>query len=270
MLGHTMSPLAGPTAFIEHGCEKTHNSYMQNEMRARNIDPSNFGWFSLQLGGGIQKSSSDAVEWLRSHIQSSAPLQREECGCTGITIVLASVGDVSDDVASSLAMVASSWLANGGHVVLPQGCSLTTSQAFARALGLDTASLQTPTIEYGAGLPEGDARGDEGMLHVMQMFSSHWVETMTGLGGCGAQTIIVAGMRPLQAHPFIPTVLVPASDGVPQHLQRAEFDCNTFEGKMADNVMQALARALSGQPMCQASYGNTDFQLSRGPLGFSM
>jgi len=270
MLGHTMSPLAGPTAFIEHGCEKTHNSYMQNEMRARNIDPASFGWFSLQLGGGIQKATADAVAWLQSHIASSSHLEREECGCTVICIAMASVGDVSAEVAKQLGMVASAWLSCGGHVVMPQGCSLLTSSEFTAALGLDTAAVQTPSIEYGAGLPDGGACGEEGVLHVMQMFSSHWVETLSGLGGCGAQAIVVAGLRPLQAHPFIPTVLVPGSDAVPQWLQRAEFDCNILDGVMADNVLQALARALSGQPQCQASFGNTDFQICRGPLGFSM
>ena len=49
---------------IEHGCEKTHNDHFQQEIGAAlptcDLDQL-FGWFSLQLGGGLDKVCSLAT-----------------------------------------------------------------------------------------------------------------------------------------------------------------------------------------------------------------
>jgi hypothetical protein len=58
MVGHVMNPDVAVCVLLEHGCEKHHNDSVVADMRAAGVDPSRFGWASVQLDGGIRKVTS--------------------------------------------------------------------------------------------------------------------------------------------------------------------------------------------------------------------
>ncbi len=53
LLGYAMHPAAEHCLFLEHGCEKTHNEYIRQRLMAAGQSPSDFGWASIQMDGGI-------------------------------------------------------------------------------------------------------------------------------------------------------------------------------------------------------------------------
>jgi altronate dehydratase len=57
MLGYMQHPMVARCLLMEHGCEITHNGYLQNRMRDAELDPGDFGWASIQLEGGIDAVS---------------------------------------------------------------------------------------------------------------------------------------------------------------------------------------------------------------------
>ena len=75
MMGYLTHPLVRCAVLLEHGCEKTHNDYLRNELAARGLAAEDYGWASVQLDGGIDKVSArrtgSPLSWIRSLCQWS-------------------------------------------------------------------------------------------------------------------------------------------------------------------------------------------------------
>src|SRR5690606_12635736 len=56
-------PLVAHALLLEHGCEKTHNGYFRQILAAHDVEPTRFGWASVQLDGGIQKVIAKMRDW---------------------------------------------------------------------------------------------------------------------------------------------------------------------------------------------------------------
>ena len=75
MMGYAAHPLARRVLLLEHGCEKTHNDYMRNGLEEWGLDPTVFGWASVQLDGGIVKAMDRVEGWFRQALaETEAPV----------------------------------------------------------------------------------------------------------------------------------------------------------------------------------------------------
>jgi hypothetical protein len=102
------------------------------------------------------------------------------------------------------------------------------------------------------------------------------VESMTGLGGSGAQVILAhVSSAPLQAHPMIPTLQI-ATAGTSAHAFAADLDAIIDESRRdPDDICNDLISRIRDTASCNYtpgawSRGYTNFQLTRGLLGVSL
>ncbi len=264
LLGHLANPTVRFGLLLEHGCEKTHNDYFHARLREAGLDPSSFGWASVQLDGGIDRVIEKVEDWFVETLDAAEELEYETAGLEALRLGLYSSGPVSDGAARSFAEITSAVAASGGTVVVPERASLLSSQDY-----LD-AALGNLAVE--ATLDYGEAARKPG-FHVMRAPTDHWIETATGLGATGVGVMLahVVG-QPLQAHRMIP-LLQTSSD--PATLQTHPEDLDIpLEGDPS-NWTEGLLRTVSA--VASREYtprlfeaGNTDFQFTRGLLGVSM
>ena len=62
-IGYLQHPKLRHALLLEHGCEVTHNSYFRGLMAEHNLAPSDFGWASIQLDGGIDAVMRKIEDW---------------------------------------------------------------------------------------------------------------------------------------------------------------------------------------------------------------
>jgi altronate dehydratase len=264
MLGYMTHPLVGPCLMLEHGCEKTHNDYMRNQLRAEGFDPERLGWASVQLDGGIENVLGKIEDWFSEAIDQATPPVEERAGLEALRIGLASAGPVSPEAAAAFSELTRQIVAAGGSVVLPQNTGLLSTPAYLDAtLGTQPA---LPTLAYGAPMHSAG-------FHVMETPTAHWVETLTGLGATGVDVIVAyVGEHPLQTHPMIPMLQITDRADVYETFG-PDLDL-WLEGSPAQWPVEILARvaAIAEHAYSPQLYqlGNIDFQVTRGLLGVSM
>lgn len=262
MLGYLTHPLVKFGLLLEHGCEKTHNDYMANQLERMGGDPQRFGWASVQLDGGIDAVTEKVDAWFANALAGTAPPVYEPCGLHALRLGLLTTGPVSSDIAETLAHLAHAIVGSGGTLVLPETSALLTSPDF-RDRVLTTPSI-TPSLAY------GQAAETPG-LHVMETPTEHWVETLTGIGATGVELMLayVTG-HPRQAHPLVPLLQVTsASPDAPS--VDVDLTLTAPAASWADALLRLLLDTASRTytPKLYAQ-GNTDFQVSRGLLGISL
>jgi altronate dehydratase len=264
VLGHLASPSVGFGLLLEHGCEKTHNDYFRNRLREAGVDPSRFGWASVQLDGGIDSVVAKVEGWFDEVLQDAETLEYESVGPEALRLGLYASGHVSDEAALSLAEVTLAVVDSGGTVVVPERAAVLSSPAYLGAV-LGDRPVEN-TLAYGQTATKPG-------LHVMEAPTDHWVETATGLGATGVEIMLahVAG-HPLQAHRMIP-LLQASSD--PETLRKHGEDLDVvLEGDPAswtEQMLEAVAAVASREYVPKLfGAGNTDFQFTRGLLGVSM
>jgi len=264
LLGHLANPTVRFGLLLEHGCEKTHNDYFHARLREAGLDPSSFGWASVQLDGGIDRVIEKVENWFADTLYAAEELAYETPGLEALRLGLYSSGSISQDAAISFARLTQAIVDSGGTVVIPERASLLESRDYLVAV-LGGRSVKT-TLDY------GEAARKPG-LHVMRAPTDHWVETATGLGATGVGTMLahVAG-HPLQAHRMIP-LLQTSSD--PATLQNHPEDLDILlEGDPSNWTEQLLGTvaAVASREYKPRLFeaGNTDFQFTRGLLGVSM
>ena len=264
VLGHLANPAVRFALLLEHGCEKTHNDYFEALLRERGLDPSRFGWASVQLDGGIESVVEKVETWFDETLSKADALAHVSAGPEALRLGLYAAGPLSDDAARSLADITRAVAGAGGTVVVPERAAVLSSPAFLDTVLGDQAARNT--LSYGK-------QANRPGLHVMEAPTDHWVETATGLGATGVELMVahVAG-RPLQAHRMIPLLQI-SSD--PETLESYADDLDVLlEGdpsSWADQTLRALAPVASRE--CTPKLfeaGNTDFQFTRGLLGVSM
>src|SRR5215207_3284220 len=234
VLGHLANPIVRFALLLEHGCEKTHNDYFEQVLRARGLDPARFGWASVQLDGGIESVVEKVEHWFSETLEDANDPAHESTGLGALRLGLFASGRLPDAAALSLARVTLAVVGAGGTVVVPETAAVLSSQAY-----LDSVLGDRPvenTLPYGQ-------RAHEPGFHVMEAPTDHWVETATGLGATGVEIMLahVAG-HPLQAHRMIP--LLQASSA-PETLQSHGADLDVLleddPSSWADQMLRAVA-----------------------------
>jgi len=259
--GYATHPNVVAALFLEHGCEKIPNDVVRNQLEQAGIASGRFGWVSVQLDGGMDRAINLVEAWFGApETVATAPV-----ACVGdwgtIGVGLQTAGPVAAATAGALARVASQILVVGGSVLVPESDALLANPDFLTPL---LGSLRPyATLAYGQtfSLPG---------LHVVATETDHWVENLTGLGGCGVQIFLTVVRDHAQpTHPFLPVVQTAESGAI-----RASGDIDL--GLSGDAVTDSralldLATAVLRRQRTPATstHGLHDFQLTRGLLGVS-
>ena len=268
LLGYLRHPSAASVLLLEHGCEKTHNDYFRQELKARGIDLSRYGWASIQLDGGIDAVLAKIEKWFDGQLAGAQAPAPVTAGVQNVRVGLLNSGELSEVAATQLARLAAGIVAGGGAVVVPENAGLLSFPAF--LAGSVGSGPHLPTLAYGQALTDA---ADSIGFHVMETPTSHWAETLTGLGGTGVEVVLAyVGGHPVEGHPLIPVVQVSGEEAVEQ---RYAADMDLLLGDdpagWADEMAALLAATLGRSHRPKASQvGNIDFQFTRGLLGVSM
>ncbi|MDX1950533.1 MAG: UxaA family hydrolase [Verrucomicrobiota bacterium] len=218
---------------LEHGCEKTHNDALRNFLTAERIDPSRYGFASIQLDGGIERVEEKVVSWFAgNHPDGTGEV------AVPLRIAVYSQRRLSGDSQSLMALI-HSVMRSGGSVIVPQHPTV-----FLHSLErLFSVPLQ-PTLPFAGQIRE------EG-LHVMECPTETSAEILTGLAAAGAQIIVTLEGENVLTTPIVPVIPVGESGSGQDWVVRAGEELRRF-----------LA-ATSNAPEMQ-------FQVTRGLTGFSL
>lgn len=264
LLGYLSHPLVKHGLLLEHGCEKTHNDYFRHQLEALGLDPGHFGWASIQLDGGIERVLDKIEAWFAQAIDRAALPDYETTGLEALRLGLLSAGPVSPPAAQALASLSRAIARAGGVVMLPQNASILTVEDYvAHTLGLQAP---LPTLAYGQRLATNG-------FHIMETPSSHWVETLTGLGATGVELLLAyIGQHPMQSHPMLPMLQISAEETV---IQRYGQDLDLIlagdPARWADQILERVMEVIAHDYVPKLDQqGNIDFQITRGLLGISL
>ena len=259
-MGYLTHPLVRFGILLEHGCEKTHNDYMANQMAQRGVDWGRFGWASVQLDGGIEPVTEKVEAWFGEALGGLSAPECADAGLGDLRLGLLDNGKVPDAAAEQFAFLTASVVGAGGTVVLPGTTALLSSSAFLD--NLKPGLRMRASLAYGQTATPG--------LHVMETPTHHWVETLTGLGATGVEIMLahVSG-SPMQAHPMIPLLQVASEEAVGWS---ADMDLTLGGDAPWTETILPLVLSVASRAYVPKLYeqGNTDFQVSRGLLGISM
>ena len=274
MLGYLTHPLVKEGLLLEHGCEKTHNDYLRGQLAELGIDAQRFGWASVQMDGGIDRTLDRVETWFRDRL--SDPREEEEVGLERLHVGLLSAGTPSREMAASLARLTQWVVGAGGSVVVQEASELALHAAFVEPLlGTATGREMVADLAYGQ-------RFETPGFYCMESITDHWVETLTGMAATGVEILLCSvGDHPRQGHPMLPLLQV-TDDGDVGASYGQDLDCvleigagpesaSMSESAGASQLLQLLLDVASRQYTPRASIqGNTDFQVTRGLLGVSM
>ncbi|HUR56187.1 MAG TPA: UxaA family hydrolase [Opitutaceae bacterium] len=261
--GYLTHPNVAAALLLEHGCEKVPNDVMRRQLESAGVAQERFGWSSVQLDGGIEKALRNIEEWFTAKVATRPAAAPMMADLGALTLGVLTAAPVTATTAAALAQIARTIVAAGGSVVLPEADPLLAHQGFVTATVGNTPLHAT--LAYGQ--PIGRAG-----LHVVASETSHWVENLTGLGGCGAHAVLaVVSEHPQQGHPLVPVIQVaePTQRGT-----IADEDIDLFLAGDATADEAALVRLLvavaqrAHAPVAMAQ-GFVDFQLTRGLLGIT-
>ncbi|HEX7170023.1 MAG TPA: UxaA family hydrolase, partial [Rubrobacter sp.] len=264
VLGHLANPSVRFGLLLEHGCEKTHNDFFRNRLREAGLDPSRFGWASVQLDGGIDSVVAKVEDWFEETLDGAEDLEYENAGLEALRLGIYAAGYVSDKAARSLAETTLAVVNSGGTVVVPERAAILSSPAYLEAV-LGDRSVEN-TLAYGQAATKSG-------LHVMEAPTDHWVETATGLGATGVEVMLAhVAAHPLQAHRMIPLLQASSDpDTLERHTEDLDVmlqgDASEWTGQMLEAVASVASREYTPKLF---GAGNTDFQFTRGLLGVSM
>ena len=259
-MGYLTHPLVRFGILLEHGCEKTHNDYMANQLAQRGVDRGRFGWASVQLDGGIEPVTEKVEAWFGEALSGLSGPECADAGLGALRLGLLDSGKVPDAAAEQFACLTAAVVNAGGTVVLPGTAALLSSAAYLD--NLKSGLHVQVSLAYGQTATPG--------LHVMETPTHHWVETLTGLGATGMEIMLahVSGF-PMQAHPMIPLLQVASEETA---AWSADMDLTMRTDVPWTETILPLVLSVASRTYVPRLYeqGNTDFQVSRGLLGISM
>lgn len=264
LIGYLTHPLVKVALLLEHGCEKTHNDYFRTHLEELGVDPGQFGWASVQMDGGIEKSLERVEAFFDSSLASQAPPPSQQVGIEYLSVGLLSAGPLADPAAAALAGLTRWIVSAGGTVVVPANAGLLQSAVYLEAV---LGNRRPPPA-----LAHGQSFENPG-FYIMDAPTQHWVETLTGLGASGVELMLAhTGEHPMQGHPLVPLVQVSSAEPV-LGAYRGDLDL-ALEGApegWASQLLQLVLEVASRRQCPKAlAQGNTDFQITRGLLGISM
>lgn len=261
MVGYLTHPMVACALLLEHGCERTHNDYYRQKLQAVNASVDRFGWASVQLDGGIDKVLNRVEQWFMATLDVQSKPELSDGGLDLIRLGLPVSGPVTPATAASLADLTRIIVEAGGTVVVPDNAAALAVPAYRDAL-VDRVG---PSLAYGETFTKPG-------LYIMESQTSHWVETLVGLGATGVEVLLASvSDHPMQGHPMIPLIQV-SSENLPGAYHRdvdlvLGGDPADWANRMLDMVCSVASRQAAPQTIL---HGNTDFQITRGLLGVSM
>jgi altronate dehydratase len=264
MVGYLTHPTVHRGLLLEHGCEKTHNDYIRHALQDRRITPDTFGWASVQLDGGIENVLDKVETWFTDRFSEDQPPEFVPTPLSALSIGLHSSGTISDLAAQTLTQLSHHLIGAGATLIVPDNATFLQHPIYlSEVLGTTAAD---PTLAHGQ-------QTNESGYYIMDTQTDHWVETLTGLGGTGAQILAAyVGTHPMQGHPLIPILQATAEDRVAsQYGNDLDLILKTTPDQNAEAIIHSIVKVASRQytPKTPAQ-GNTDFQFTRGLLGVSM
>ena len=276
--GYATHPNVAATLLLEHGCEKIPNDSMRRQFENAGLPLERFGWASVQLDGGIDKTLAKVETWfaekavrqpsvpaLATGPAASAEEENKNAAVilAGLNLGVLTVGPLNGASLSPLVALVEDVLHAGGSVLVPESDPLLADARF-----VDAVLGRTPphaTLAYGQPLT---APG----FHVVQTDSDHWVENLAGLGGCGVQVFVgFVGDSVQQGHPMLPVLQIAETGALPA-AALVDVDHVFTDDRTANRL--ALQRLVTTTlertytPVANSG-GFVDFQLSRGLLGVS-
>jgi altronate dehydratase len=300
LFGHLVSPLVKTCLLLEHGCEKTHNDYFASLLDSHGLDASQYGWASLQADGGVAAVKAKVTSWFSERLPPApAPRHAARLSSLGIGLLIptslsrcSSDGDATklpEGLALLFARLAGQFGRNG-LVVLPQTSPLLTDAAFVDAAFAEPARstlaygqraghrpashlLNAPSVsEASSGQESLPSRIAPSGVHIMQMPSSAWVETLTGIGASGVHMMIA--WRPPAApaptgHPMVPLLSVALEEEAAVASTTPYADVilprRSDPSRWNELLLERMRQLASGEyePLAR-SQGNVDFQIARG------
>ncbi len=262
MTGYLTHPMTAVALLLEHGCERTHNDFYRQQLNERGIDPDDFGWASVQLDGGIDQVLGRIESWFARALEGLGRPGVSENGLSGLRLGVSATGPVSDRVAGALVRLILVLARQGSTVVIPDNAALLGHPDLQRNL---PDRPVRPTLNYGepARVPG---------LHIMETQTTHWVETLAGLGATGVELILTGvGAHPLPGHPMVPVLQVSGDDLPGPYLEDVDLVLSGSETAWRDNLLDLIRKTASHTHTPRAAVlGNTDFQVTRGLLGVSV
>jgi altronate dehydratase len=264
MVSYISHPLVRHCLLLEHGCEKTHNDFMRQQMEEMGVDPGRFGYSSIQLDGGIEKATQKVEAWFVDQLSQTGPTTKKTAGLESLRIGILSDGSVSNEAGDQLALLTKMIVGAGGTVVVPENSELLSIPAYKDNL-LAVPNVQ-PSLAYGE-----HARNTG--FHIMETPTDHWVETITGLAATGVELIIaMVNRQPMQTHPFVPMLQV-ATEQTMQKTYTSDLDLlltgipANWSGQILEHCKQVIEQSYTPRLFEQ---GNVDFQITRGLLGVTL
>lgn len=265
MTSYLAHPNVRIALLLEHGCEKTHNDYFRARLAAEGLDPSRFGWASIQADGGIAAVSGRVRQWFTDTASAYGEPARVPGSLADLTVALEARGPVTAQTARAFAEFGGWVVTSGGTVVLSSRSRLLAAAEF-RAHAFQTAEPVPVTLAHGQ-------RPRAAGWHVMRMPGTDWLETASGLGASGAQILLVhvAGGT-VSGQRLLPVVQV-TSDGETGARYGADLDALLTGGHdaQARGLLDILVAVASGTHTPRVfETGSVGFQITRGLLGTSL
>ena len=259
--GYATHPNVPLALLLEHGCEKVPNDAMRRQFETVGLPLSRFGWASVQLDGGIEKTITLVEKWFAERIAQMPQVTPGFVGLGDVSVGLMTATRPTDQIVAALAKLVVEIIAAGGTTLIPESDPLLATPAFLEAVLGRTAPRAT--LAYGQPLTESG-------FHIVATDTDHWGENLAGLGACGAHIFIGdVGDSPQQGHPMLPTLQIAGPASLDQ-LSAEDIDLTLAGdpeaafGKLRELLLATLRRDYT--PVSTAG-GFVDFQLSRGLLG---
>jgi altronate dehydratase len=260
--GYITHPNVAAALLLEHGCEKIPNDVMRRQLEGRGVPLARFGWASVQLDGGIEKALGNIETWFDQKLRGLGAPAPVAAGLGALTLGLMTAAPVTPATAATLADLTRAVVSSGGSVALPESDPLLAHETFrAAVLG---GSAPRGTLAYGEPIA---APG----LHIVASETDHWVENITGLGGCGAHLVltIVRGQAQ-QGHPLVPVIQAAEPGEAAAGIAPEDIDLVLAGDPTRDRAALAgwiAAVAQRERVPAAMAQGFVDFQLTRGLLG---
>jgi altronate dehydratase len=261
--GYLTHPNVAAALLLEHGCEKVPNDVMRHQLDLAGVPLHQFGWASVQLDGGMEKALTKIEQWFGDKLASLPPAAAVTADLGALAVGFMTAAPVTAQTAIALAAIARHIVVAGGSALLPESDPLLANPAFVTPL---IGRMQPhATLSYGQPF-------DQPGIHIVDTETSHWVENLTGLGGCGAHlALTIVGEHAQQGHPLLPVI---QAAELSQRGRLPTDDIDVFLSDESGEDEATLTRLLvavaqrTQTPVANAQ-GFVDFQLTRGLLGLT-
>jgi hypothetical protein len=234
---------------------------VRHQLDTSGVPLARFGWASVQLDGGIEKALANVERWFAEKFASLPPDASKPADLGALSLGLMTAAPVSNATSSALATLTRDIVAAGGSVLLPESDPLLANEGYRTSVLGRTAPYAT--LAYGQPVTKPG-------LHIVGSETDHWVENLTGLGGCGAHlALTIVSGHAQQGHPLLPVIQAAESNqrGI---VPGDDIDLFLSGDAAADHdaLVATLVRVVQREytPAANAQ-GAVDFQFTRGLLG---